>query len=142
MSKRGQLACQNVVRFIVPKRLGDKLATSKATKHSICSADHVPSTKATRVFCAVLNTMPSWATYPLANIFVGPSRMVEELFSPNWDPFLRHEESPEDIDDQDFNSPVRSVEDGDAQEHLLGAARRSKAALGSDSKDQPADSAL
>ena len=51
----------------------------------------------------------------LANIFVGPSRMVEELF-PQTGPVPPPRESPEDIDDQDFNSPVRSVEDGDAQD--------------------------
>jgi hypothetical protein len=51
----------------------------------------------------------------LANIFVGPSRMVEELFLQTG-PVPPPRESPEGIDDQDFNSPVRSVEDGDAQD--------------------------
>jgi hypothetical protein len=51
----------------------------------------------------------------LANIFVGPSWMMEELF-PKTGPLPPPRGSPEDIDDQDFNSPVRSVEDGDAQD--------------------------
>jgi len=51
----------------------------------------------------------------LANIFVGLSWMAEELF-PKTGPVPPPQGSLEDIDDRDFNSPVRSVEDGDAQD--------------------------
>ena len=44
----------------------------------------------------------------LANIFIGSSQMAEELFPP--------QENPEELYDQDFNSPVRSVEDGDVED--------------------------
>ena len=44
----------------------------------------------------------------LANIFIGSSQLAEELFPP--------QENPEELHDQDFNSPVRSVEDGDGED--------------------------